>query len=406
MACRRDSFNRRDIVRALLCGGGYIATLGFQPLQARKVALMSNWDGFVAPLQWQPFKLVTGDTIVIPITVGGRPVEAILDSGSAASIVSSSLAEKLGMTSNEQRIIRGVGGRASVLLARNVVVDLAGERRRLPFVVISDLKSISSALGRPVDAVLGEDMLTQRCLALDFNNSRLSLGASGRFDGGQEWKRMLLSHGSNRELLVDASVAGLPNTPMIFDLGNSTALMLDPAFVGEHNLLQGIRQSTAVIGGVDGITPATTFMAKHVMLGESRIPSVPALTPSTWISTSAKGSVGLPLISQFDVVLDVTAKQLWLRPAWHAPPMLEDHTGFGLSLDNGQLSVVHVAAHSPAAKEGWRAGDRVLAINDRKIDESYIKDQHWRWRFMPPGTMVTLRDQIGRVRKLVLADYY
>lgn len=398
--------SRREITGALLGCGSAMAMSPFQPAFAAAAALVSDWSGFAKPPRWQSFTLITGNTIVLPIDVAGISVDAILDSGSAASIVSSSLAARLGLSSSEQTTIRGIGGRASVRLARNVTFALAEQSRHLPFVIIADLEAVSFALGRPVDVVLGEDMLVGRCVALDFESSRISIGDSGSFSGGRGWRGISIARGSNRELLVAASVAGLPDTPMVFDLGSSTALMLARIYVDDHELLEGIRQSTAAIGGVDGIRLAAAFMANEVKLGQFPVGSVPTLAPSSWISKSALGSIGFPVISQFDNVLDVSGGQIWLRPARRGLPMLEDHSGFGLAVGEKELSVVHVAANSPAASQGWHAGDQIVAINVRRIDTSYIQDQHWRWRFMPPGTLVKLQDQAGRMRALRLADYF
>ncbi|MFW2853462.1 aspartyl protease family protein [Sphingomonas sp. TX0543] len=397
---------RREITGAVLGCTCAMAVLPLKPVFATAAALVSDWNGFAKPPRWQSFNLITGDTIVLPSYVAGISVDAILDSGSAASIVSTSLAARLNLASTEQVMIRGIGGRASVQLARNVELTLAGQPRRLPFVVIADLEAVSSAIGRPVDVVLGEDMLVERCIALEFASSRISIGDSGTFSGGRGWQSISVAHGSNRELLVVASVAGLPDTPMLFDLGSSTALMLDRAYVEEHRLLDGVRQSTAAIGGVDGTRLAAAFIANEVKLGGFPVRSVPTLAPSSWASKSALGSIGFPLISQFDVVLDVSGGKIWLRPARRGLPMLEDHSGFGLAPGGNELSIVHVAANSPAASDGWRARDRILAINGHRIDASYIRGQHWRWRFMPPGTLVILQDQAGRMRELRLVDYF
>ncbi|WP_289024764.1 aspartyl protease family protein [uncultured Sphingomonas sp.] len=390
----------------LRCCGSVLVGGTIGPAIAGAESLVADWNGFAEPPFWQPFSLVTGDTIVLPTVVAGISVDAILDSGSAASIISASLATRLGLPLAEQRTIRGVGGRASVRFARDVDLALGGQRRRLPVIIVADLDTVSSALGGRVDLILGEDMLAGHRVALDFESRRISVGGSGTFFGGRGWRELSLLHGSNRELLVSASVAGLPAAPMVFDLGNSTALMLSRSFIEEHRLLEGIRQSTAAIGGVEGLLLATTFMVGDVALGGLSVRSVPALAPASWTSASATGSIGFPLISQFDLVLDVSAGKLWLRPARRGLPMLEDHSGFGLALRASELSVVHVAANSPAAAGGWQAGDRIQTVNGRPIDAAYIKGEHWRWRFMPPGTGVRLEDQTGRLRDLRLADYY
>ena len=150
---------RREITGAVLGCTCAMAVLPLKPVFATAAALVSDWNGFAKPPRWQSFNLITGDTIVLPSYVAGISVDAILDSGSAASIVSTSLAARLNLASTEQVMIRGIGGRASVQLARNVELTLAGQPRRLPFVVIADLEAVSSAIGRPVDVVLLIDCL-------------------------------------------------------------------------------------------------------------------------------------------------------------------------------------------------------------------------------------------------------
>lgn len=258
---------RCGILGGFICAGAIAAVSGFRPVHARAVTLPRAWTGFATAPCWQSFTLVTGDTIVLPVKVASAEVEAIIDSGSAASILSPSLAAKLGVLQAEQRTIRGIGGRANAHLAHDVEILLAGVVSRLPTVIIADLKAISLALGRPVDVVLGEDILAERCVALDFGNGRISVGKSNTFAGGRRWERIPVFHGSNRELLLGASVAGMPTTPMVFDLGNSTALMLSPQYVDDHQLLQGVRKSSAAIGGVDGVRIATAFMSETVELG-------------------------------------------------------------------------------------------------------------------------------------------
>ncbi|WP_371918029.1 retropepsin-like aspartic protease, partial [Pseudomonas sp. FW306-02-F04-BA] len=60
----------------------------------------------------------------MPAKVSGVAIDAVLDSGSGASIISKPLAAKLGLTNLEPRRINGLGGKAPVGLVRNVAVML------------------------------------------------------------------------------------------------------------------------------------------------------------------------------------------------------------------------------------------------------------------------------------------
>lgn len=195
---------------------------------------------------------------------------------------------------------------------------------------------------------------------------------------------------------------------LIFDLGSANALMLSTPFVAAQDLLAGKARSTAALGSLDGVQIVTAFVLDDIVIGEVHIAGVPVAGLDHWQSDSAVGSIGLPLIAQFDVIMDITAESLWLRPAppKHRLPMLKDRSGFGLAVSPSALTVAHVAVHSPAEKSGWWVGDRIVRIDGRPINASYTRGQLWRWRFLPAGTHFRLVDGSGIVRLLTLADYY
>ncbi|WP_272800329.1 retropepsin-like aspartic protease [Sphingobium sp. AntQ-1] len=349
-----------------------------------------------------------GDTLMVSAEVAGSPVRAILDSGSAASIINTRLVESLDIAPSGKRIIRGTGGRVEVTEISDVALTVADDRRRLPFAIVSDLAAISSEFGRPIDLVLGEDILAGRCVALDFTQDRIGFAPTGSFAGGSGWRRLPLTHGTRSELLVTASIGGGSPVQLIFDLGSANALMLSTPFVAAQDLLAGKARSTAALGSLDGVQIVTAFVLDDIVIGEVLIAGVPVAGLDHWQSDSAVGSIGLPLIAQFDVIMDITAESLWLRPAppKHRLPMLKDRSGFGLAVSPSALTVAHVAVHSPAEKSGWSVGDRIVRIDGRPINASYTRGQLWRWRFLPAGTHFRLVDGSGIVRLLTLADYY
>jgi hypothetical protein len=366
------------------------------------------WHGFAAPPVWRSLDIGTGDTLIAPATVSGVAIEAVLDSGSGASMISKPLAARLGMTNLEPRRINGLGGKAEVGLAHNVEVVLGGQARVLPFAVVADLGAISAAFGRPINMLLGADVLIGGCVALDFATRRFAFEKSGSFSPGPEWTALALGHGAKQELFVLASVAGLDPVALMLDFGGSSALILSSAYVEAHALLAGKATSTAALGGVEGVQIVTTFTVDKVNLGTLQVASVPALAHGRWTSESTVGNIGMPLLGQFDIVLDVSQKRVWLRPIPPQArlPMLKDRSGLGLAASPTDLTVVHVATGSPAAGSGWATGERIVAVNGHPIDASYTRSSSWQWRYGPAGERMTLRLADGTTRTLKLADYY
>ena len=398
--------DRRSALKYL--GAGLIVTSNPLPLWAARTDRDRSWDGFATPPIWRPLEVGTGDTLIVPAKVSGVAIEAVLDSGSGASIISRPLAAKLGMTDLEPRRINGLSGKAPVGLVRNVAVTLGAYAPVLPFAVVADLGAISAAFGRPIDMLLGADVLAGGCVALDFATRRFAFEKPASFVPGSEWTALPLGHGAKKELFVLASVAGLDPVPLMLDFGSSSALMLSSAYIEAHSLLVGKTVSTAALGGVEGVQIVKPFTADKVSLGALSIAAVPALALDRWTSESTVGNVGMPLLGQFDIVLDVSQGRLWLRsaPLRARLPMLKDRSGLGLAASATDLTVVHVASGSPAAQAGWAAGEHVVAVNDRPIDGSYTQGPLWQWRYGRAGTRVTLKLADGTTRVLKLADYY
>lgn len=402
--------NRRADRRSALkyLGAGLIVTSIPFPLWAARTDRDRSWDGFATPPIWRPLEVGTGDTLIVPAKVSGVAIDAVLDSGSGASIISRPLAAKLGMTDLEPRRINGLSGKAPVGLVRNVAVTLGAYAPVLPFAVVADLRAISAAFGRPIDMLLGADVLAGGCVALDFATRRFAFEKPASFMPGSEWTALPLGHGAKKELFVLASVAGLDPVPLMLDFGSSSALMLSSAYIEAHSLLAGKTVSTAALGGVEGVQIVKPFTADKVSLGALSIAAVPALALDRWTSESTVGNVGMPLLGQFDIVLDVSQGRLWLRsaPPRTRLPMLKDRSGLGLAASATDLTVVHVASGSPAAQAGWAAGEHVVAVNGRPIDGAYTRGLLWQWRYGQAGTQVTLKLADGTTRTLMLADYY
>ncbi|MES3151657.1 aspartyl protease family protein [Sphingomonas faeni] len=393
---------------AHLVGFGAAAAVSKGALAAVTPKPVGKWDFGPLVLDWKPLEVATGDTLLVDAQVGGSPVKAVLDSGSGASIIDLSLAQALGIENGERRTISGLGGKAPVRLIHDVDVQLGDRTRRLPFAVVADLSTLSAAFGRRINMLLGADMFVENCIALDFGRRQFAFAPTGSFLGGGEWTAIALGRGAKQELYVSASIAGSRPVPVMIDLGSSAALMLSSSYVDTLGLTKERATSTAALGGVEGIATVDVFTTPTLSLGGLSAQDIPTLGNRNWLPTSTVGNIGLPLIGQFDAIFDVTAGFVWLRPPAARRPlaMLKDRSGLGLATSATALTVVHVAANSPAKKGGWAIGERIVRVNGHGINADYTHGDLWRWRFGPTGTLITLETTVGEHRTLRLADYY
>lgn len=133
---------RRDMLRL----GATAALLGGAPisLMASPARDSTIWNFGAAPVTWDAFELVTGDTMVAAARVNGREARGILDTGSGASILSTALAQSARLERREARTISGFNGKTEVAVIHEVEVVLGGERRVLPYAIVSDLSTVST----------------------------------------------------------------------------------------------------------------------------------------------------------------------------------------------------------------------------------------------------------------------
>lgn len=360
------------------------------------------------PVLWVPLEILTGNMLLIGAKIEGRPVRALLDSGSGATVISPGIAVELGLRSDDVRTISGLTGRAAVRLVEGIEVAFGSVARRLPFALIGELAAPDRALGRTIDVILGADMFAGNCISLDFHARRFAVTPSGSFVPGPGWTAVPLGRGSSQELFVCGSIAGGDPVPLMLDLGSTAALMLSQAYVDEHGLSVGRPVSTAALGGVEGVRVVGTFTTDLVAIAGLSGTDIPTLVPQSWQSTSTVGNIGLPLIAQFNVVIDVTAGQIWLQPVplRERLPMLKDRSGLGLAVGPTALTVVHVAPGSPASRATWQPGEQIVAVNGVTIGPDYTRGSLWRWRYGEKGTVIRLATSVGATRTLTLSDYF
>ncbi len=394
---------RREMLRRILLHASVVAGAvwpGAAP------ALSGHGLGRAAA-RWQPVEIVAGNALFVDVDVDGHAMSGILDTGSGATIIDAAAAARLGLT-GDVRGIHGLATRVEVTVAGGVTVKAGGATRSLPRVLVGDLAAMSAAVGRRIDLLLGADLYADHCLAIDFGRRRFAIAPSGTFRAGRDWTSIPLSRGDREELLISASLGARPPAPMMVDTGNAVPLLLSGVYGARVGLPGNARSSSALMAGVDGVRTVDLFLLDELRIAGASVVGVPTVGMPSWTPVSAVGSVGLPVLGQFDLVLDLPRHTLWLRrlPAKRRLPLLKDRSGLGVRLTPTGLIVMHVATNSPAARDGWTPGLRIVAIDAAAIDETYTAGTLWRWRYRPAGETVKLGLASGEQRMLRLADYF
>lgn len=261
--------------------------------------------------RWKPLRIeMVRGVALFKVTLGGHDAWMMLDNGADRSLIDTKLLTPLGIRSEtrEGRVIRTPTGALPYRVALAVPLVIPGQLEiGMPMAAV-DLSAFASALGHPVDAVLGADLLNHVVLALDAGRGLLELMPAGaKVDPAVQ--PIALAKGKPQfEVIVD----GKP-VLLTIDLGFSGALSLSPeawARVGPSDAKTETRLSTHADGQATSIDHASLPV---VRIGEVErrnvgvdIRPIPARDGDGWI--------GMGLMSQFAMVMDMTAGTLWLIP--------------------------------------------------------------------------------------------
>jgi hypothetical protein len=133
----------------------------------------------------------TRNGVFVRARVNGQPEPLwfVIDSGAARTVISDTAAKRAGLNATERAIISGTGmGAIPVTVARNVTVSVDTVSIERIDARIAKLAALTPAWGRPVDGILGFDLLCHSVLTVDYDSKKMTIAhpAVFRYDGSGE----------------------------------------------------------------------------------------------------------------------------------------------------------------------------------------------------------------------------
>lgn len=361
-----------------------------------------------AEARWIPFQLTPGNQIRFTMTVDGRSVTAILDTGVSFSLLSKSspLASKAKVRPGGEA--SAIGGAVAIGWMPTRTLSLGGLTRKGGGVVVAPLPALATGETTAVDLLVGRDLLAPHALDIDYAAKRFRLIPSGRMPFTGATAPLTVS----AERRVYESAVGLGAawlSPIIVDTGDGSALTVTQAGWRAARLTT-LPTTTAIGFGLAGATVNDLAIAPTVRLGTLTAHEVEVrIEPAHGFSESvgAAGRIGSGFLQRYRVLLDPGAGRMILKPGPHADsPAQRSTAGLLLGVASDRLRILHVMRGGPAEASGWREGDTICAIDGQPIPRDYVDSPIARWTIGKPGTVVTLRTCDGQDRKLTLARFY
>jgi predicted aspartyl protease len=337
----------------------------------------------------------------------------LLDTASP-SVLSVKAATRLGLEGESGFL----GGRNSeskfpIQVLHNVTVRLAGVELDQPAVSSFDLDLMQTALGHPIDGILGTPFFESFVVVIDYSARRLELRDPKHFrytgrgheatiarDGGFPYVRGRLKLPGRDRLEGD----------FLVDTGADSAALLFSPFVTAHRLLDpAVKTDTSEGFSAEGANFGAVLRAEWLELGPFQFRE-----PIVELSRSTKGLTADPhhagllggaVLSRFRTIWDYARNRMILEVnARYRDPFPYDASGVSLSAQGPDLStfeIRRVAPGSPGAQAGLAVGDVVLAIDGRPVKEITLRGI--RQLFSKDGqqyVLSVLRE--GEIRRLTL----
>lgn len=356
---------------------------------------------------WLPFEFFGENRIFIAAEVNGRPVQVLLDSGAEATVFDRAFATQLNLAQRGEVTAQGTGGASTAALLSGVNVKLGDLTLSDLTTAAIDLAAVEKAINHPLPVILGGEAFQDCVIEIDFKNRRIAFHDPRGYVAPADAVAVPLVT-ANGIRTLDVTVEGR-TVPVDFDLGNGSALILNPPFWEAAGFLDGRRTSTTMAGAVGGVHEVKTAMVRELKLGGATFHAVPATLAGEHAAASKSerslGNVGLPVLARFRLIVDFPRDRVLFAAPDAATPFRVDHSGFSAQPAAGGLRVAYVAKGGPAEALGLKAGDVITAVDGAPVvKDGKVAPQTW--RFGPPGRQVRLTLAGGAEKQLTLAEYY
>jgi len=269
------------------------------------------------------FKTINGYMAIVPVSINGSgPLNFLLDTGTSRTMVSAGPAEQLALRAVDTRVIVGIRGEATTLLAHCNSVSMGGAT-----VLNLDLTVLPKESGLPssLSGILGEDFLENFDMLIDNRHHKI------RLQSGSDTLEDSLA-GERLPIRLDGVMDGQPTIGRLIVEGrspelsrNAVTLLLDSGasslvwFRGPQSLgIGAVEQSylIAIASKPSNPVTVTTKVLRQLRVGSTVVPNVMAVAPPArpgadtdgLLPTSLFGSIFISHSQKF-VIFDPSTKR-------------------------------------------------------------------------------------------------
>lgn len=342
------------------------------------------------------------------------PYHFIFDTG-GANIVDPAVAKEIGAVGSGSLQGSGVGSQTEGFSFGKVAKLQVGDAvvNDQLFGIAPTRMGFGVSAGRPVDGLIGWEVLARYVTTFDYANKTVTLSMPGTTAAAKTGTIVpFVFYGTQPQ--IACTIDGIPSECTI-DTGARDTLTFMTPFVAAHPQIVPSALSAPGINGFGVGGPAIGRLGRvsSIGIGDYTLPNLVAD-----YSTQTQGALAAPfvganlggnLLRRFTVTFDYNNGTMAIVPnaAFHDPDVYE-RSGLFLIRRAGNTTVADSRPGTPAASAGIVKGDTIASVDGSPasgMSLSQIRDIF----SQPAGTVITLKitakDGTQRTVKLKLADY-
>ena len=366
----------------------------------------------------QKFDLVS-DLIIVPVTINGREMSFLLDTGVNSTIIFSLTSEDSLMLNNPLTIyLKGMGAgkplRALKSSHNTIKIGDAVSENHSIYIIEGEVFSISNRLGIPLNGIIGFDFFKDFIVEFNYKRKFMRVYIKGvyEYDRCRRCIDLPLRFFMNKPYIkATVSIEGneLNEVDLLLDSGSGDALWLFKDANKGINLPE--KSFEDFLGfGISGSVYGHRSRIELLSLGRYELEDVTASYPDS-LSLEAvdsfqerDGSIGAQVLKRFHSVVDYSGKNLRLKPnSYFSDPFEYDMSGvvvkhngyqvvkneaspntFQIGDDNNtegipvyrttrqviyslepSYEIAEIRPDSPAEISGLKIGDELVKLNGR-----------------------------------------
>lgn len=333
-----------------------------------------------------PFS-IENDFMVINILLDNvLPVRFIIDTGAENTILlEKTMSDMLQVDYRRTFQVRGadINTTLTAYLATGIDLRIADRllaRNRSMLVLEENYFDFERITGTSIQGILGADFLMRFTVEFDFRRQLMILHEPNDWKPTAKHVSIPVEFIRNRAYMnIPLSVTGskVADRRLLLDSGAGLTLLMHTFGDSTDVDLPQLTVPTYIANGLGGSLEGSVGRAREVSLGGKRLENVityfqPIDTVGLEFLNDRQGIIGNRLLRRFNVVINYTNNEVWLRPEgslWRSKFQF-DRSGLTVLAGGTNLRTYTIASiipGSPADVAGLNVKDRIVAINGKSV---------------------------------------